>query len=126
MVEQAKVLTVDTVKVNIFADKATVGEKAAQFVADKVKAIVEKHGSARVIFATGASQFEFIQSLVLIKDIPWDKVTAFHLDEYFDLEGGDKHSASFRNYLNVRLFSQLSPQIPVVNYLDPAHMEEYG
>ena len=53
-------------------------------------------------------------------------MTAFHLDEYFDLEGGDKHSASFRNYLNERLFSQLEPKVAEVNYLDPDHMTEYG
>jgi len=48
------------------------------------------------------------------------------LDEYFGLEGGDQHSASFRNYLNVRLFSQLEPKIPTVHLLDPDHMDEYG
>jgi len=91
-----------------------------------VKEIVAEKGCARVIFATGASQFNFINSLVALGGIPWDKVTAFHLDEYVNLPGGEAHPASFRKYLNERLFSKLRPPCKQVNLIDPDRIDDYA
>ena len=55
-------------KVSLCATKAEVGLQSAAFVADKIKAVVAAQGSARVIFATGASQFEFLSALVKTAD----------------------------------------------------------
>ena len=103
-----------------------VGEASARYVAETVKEIVASKGHARVIFATGASQFNFINSLVSLGGIPWDKVTAFHLDEYVDLPGGDAHPASFRKYLKERLFTKLRPECKEVHLLDPAQLGAYA
>jgi len=54
-----------------------------------------------VIAATGASQFHFLQQLLEIRDVPWDSVELFHLDEYLGLP--PTHPASFRRYLQERL-----------------------
>ena len=62
-------------------DKEALGKAAALYAADKINATVAAKGHARVIVATGASQFEFIDALVQIPGLPWDKVTCFHLDE---------------------------------------------
>lgn len=73
----------------------------------EIRRILAEKGQARVCFATGASQFAFIDALLAIDDgIAWDKVTAFHLDEYCGV--GADHPASFRKYLNERLFSKRS------------------
>ena len=53
-------------------------------------------GHANVIFATGASQFNFINYLISIGGVPWDKVTTYYLDEYVGLSGGEEHPASFQ------------------------------
>ncbi|HTV02329.1 MAG TPA: glucosamine-6-phosphate deaminase, partial [Luteitalea sp.] len=60
---------------------------------------------ARIIVATGASQFTFLDALVARTDVPWAQVDAFHLDEYIGLPV--THGASFRKYLNERLFSRV-------------------
>ncbi len=96
---------VATVQVQIFADKDRLGQAAAALVADRVRQALAAHGEANVIFATGASQYEFLAALVQIEDVAWDQVTAFHLDEYLGLP--DTHPASFRRYLHERLFDLL-------------------
>ena len=49
---------------------------------------------------TGASQFEFLESLTRRRDVPWDAVEMFHLDEYIGMS--PEHPASFRKYLMER------------------------
>ena len=76
--------------------KSELGEKAAQTGADLIREAILTNGSANIILATGASQFEMLSELVK-QDIEWEKVTAFHLDEYIGLS--ENHPASFRKYL---------------------------
>ena len=77
------------------------GAEAARLIR---KAISEK-GTANIILATGASQFATLEQLVLEKDIAWDKVTMFHLDEYIGLPVS--HPASFRKYLQERFLAKV-------------------
>ena len=42
------------------------GAEAARFAADHIKHVVAKQGAARVIVATGASQFVFLKALVKV------------------------------------------------------------
>ena len=111
-------------KVHVSADKYALGKAAAAEVAKAITEIVASKGEARVIFATGASQFEFLEALLTHSEIPWAKVTAFHLDEYVGLP--ETHGASFRKYLRERLFSKLSPPPAAVNYLDPDDPDAYA
>jgi glucosamine-6-phosphate deaminase len=91
-------------------------KKGAEFIR---KAIAEK-GSANIIVATGASQFEMLAELVK-QDIDWTVVTAFHLDEYIGIP--DTHPASFRLYLKER-FASLIP-LKEFNYVN-AETDPYG
>jgi glucosamine-6-phosphate deaminase len=68
-------------------------------------------------------RFEFIDAL-LKHSVPWDRVTAFHLDEYCGLPA--THGASFRKYLKERLFSKMSPPPKTVHYVDPEKLAEYS
>lgn len=79
-------------------------EKMGQWVAVQaaadLRAAIEKYGSANLIVATGASQFEVLDALVKQPDIDWGRVQGFHLDEYVGL--ADDHPASFCRYLRER------------------------
>ena len=57
--------------------------------------------TARIIAATGASQFDFLEALTAAEGIDWSRVEMFHLDEYVGLP--IDHPASFRKYLLERL-----------------------
>ena len=97
-------------------ERDELGRRAARFVLDELRKVIERKGHARVIFATGNSQMNFIQALVDMQyDRLWNKVTAFHLDEYVGIS--ETHPASFRRYLRERLFEKLP--FMSVHYLDP-------
>ena len=87
--------------IRIFDDPPSLGRHAAAEAAAAIQDAVAARGSARVIAATGASQFHFLQQLLEIGDVPWDSVELFHLDEYLGLP--PTHPASFRRYLQERL-----------------------
>jgi glucosamine-6-phosphate deaminase len=96
---------VDTLAVEIHPDKTTLSRAAADFVASHIRAAIAARNNARVIFATGASQYDFLDALCAAPDIEWSRVTAFHLDEYVGISA--EHPASFRRYLQERLFRRL-------------------
>lgn len=98
---------VDRLHVRTYATKSVLGAAAAAHAAEVIRVAIEDHGAARVIFATGASQFEFLEALVQQSSVNWSCVTAFHLDEYLGLPSD--HPASFRGYLNERLFNLVKP-----------------
>ncbi|MBI1388407.1 MAG: glucosamine-6-phosphate deaminase [bacterium] len=106
MTEPVRRLNADGCEVEVYRDKDAVGVAAAEYTASVIESVVREKGAARVIFATGASQFEFLRALTRIS-LPWNRVAAFHLDEYLGLPIG--HPASFRKYLNERLFSLVNP-----------------
>lgn len=81
------------------------GENAAGLIAMLLNEAIEKRGEARVLLSTGASQFTTIEAL-LKKDIDWEKVEMFHLDEYINLK--EEHPASFRKYLKERFTSKVN------------------
>src|SRR5688572_12022619 len=93
--------------------KAQLGQKAAREGADLIKKAIAERGEANVIVATGASQFEMLSDLIKA-DIPWNKVTAFHLDEYVGVPL--THGASFRLYLWQRFVSKLPLPLKAFHY----------
>jgi len=97
---------VDSLKVEIYADRKAAGEAAAQQAAEAMRSIDATTGDIAVIFATGASQFETLASLTGIAGIPWARVVGFHMDEYEGMAAD--HPASFRRYLRERLTSRVS------------------
>jgi glucosamine-6-phosphate deaminase len=93
--------TVLQFKVEILADKHSLGLAAAEHAVRSLRRTLSKQGSARVVAATGASQFEFLDALTSAPNIDWSRVEVFHLDEYVGLPS--THPASFRKYLLERL-----------------------
>ncbi len=88
-------------KVQIIDDKQLLGRAAAEHAASSLRAALGGRGAARIIAATGASQFEFLEALTAAPEIDWGRVELFHLDEYVGLP--ISHPASFRKYLFERL-----------------------
>lgn len=111
--QDGSTLIFDNLVVKIAEDSKTVGVWSADFVAKEIANALESKDKARVIFATGASQFNFIEALIG-HDVDWKRVEAFHLDEYVGLD--EQHPASFRRYLRERLFDKVNPA--QVHYLD--------
>jgi glucosamine-6-phosphate deaminase len=90
--------------IKTFNDKRVLGAKAAEQAANTIRRAIQQRGNARIIAATGASQFEFLEALTALSDIDWPKVEMFHLDEYVGIPGS--HPASFCRYLRERLIQK--------------------
>jgi len=88
-------------QIKVFEDKRSLGLAAAEHAAKSLRAAIRDNGVARIVAATGASQFEFLEALTSAADIDWGRVELFHLDEYVGLPV--THPASFRKYLLERL-----------------------
>ncbi len=89
--------------IEIFDNKISLGEAAAQQAAAAIRQAINTNGTARIIAATGASQFEFLEALTKVPDLDWTKVEMFHLDEYVGMS--ISHPASFRKYLLERFIT---------------------
>src|SRR5207237_8424938 len=87
--------------IKIYEDKISLGQAAAEQAAISLRSAIQNNGRARIIAATGASQFEFLDALTAMPGIDWPRVEIFHLDEYIGLPSA--HPASFRKYLHGRL-----------------------
>jgi glucosamine-6-phosphate deaminase len=102
-------------RITIVSDKALLGKKAAACGVQAMRAAIARNGKARIIVATGASQFEMLEQLVRA-DIAWHAVTAFHLDEYVGMPL--THPASFRLYLWKRFVSRLPLPLAAFHYIN--------
>jgi glucosamine-6-phosphate deaminase len=91
------------VKIRIFPDKPALGRAAAAQAAELIRRAQGARGRARILVATGGSQFEFLAALTAAPGVVWGNVELFHLDEYVGL--GIAHPASFRKYLFDRLIT---------------------
>lgn len=88
--------------------KLEMAKAAAEHAASILREAIEAHGRARLVAATGASQFEFLEVLTSLPGIDWPKVEMFHLDEYIGLPAS--HPASFRRFLKERLIQKTGIQ----------------
>jgi glucosamine-6-phosphate deaminase len=92
--------------VRVFQDKASLSCSAASHAATALRCAIHDRGRARIVVATGASQFDFLEALTKAPDIDWQRVEMFHLDEYVGLS--ITHPASFRKYLLERLIRKVN------------------
>lgn len=89
----------------VFPDKHALAKAAAIEAATAIASAIRQRGRARIVAATGASQFEFLDQLTKIPAMDWKDVEMFHLDEYIGLPGD--HPASFQSYLRQRLIDKV-------------------
>lgn len=88
----------------VFQETKELGRTAAAQAVIAIREAIMDRGSARIVAATGASQFEFLDALTATTEIDWQKVELFHLDEYIGIPM--THPASFCKYLRERLIQK--------------------
>lgn len=88
----------------LFQDSGSLALAAATDAATAMQAAIRARGHCRIVVATGASQFPFLESLTQSPGIDWSKVEAFHLDEYVGIPM--THPGSFRRMLIERLVNK--------------------
>lgn len=99
----------------IFDSKEEMGASAAAAGAQRLENALMETGTAAMIVATGASQFEMLASLSRA-ELDWTSIIGFHLDEYIGMS--IEHPASFRKYLRERFVEKLPMPLKAFHYLD--------
>src|ERR1700722_6588635 len=83
--------------VKILPSKVEMAQAAARHAADSLRMLLAAKEAVRLLAATGAAQFEFLECLRVESGIVWPRVEVFHLDEYVGLPA--THPASFARYI---------------------------
>lgn len=109
-----KALKVDKLDVKIFENRTLMGECAAKDIKTKIAELLSVKKEINMIFAAAPSQNDVLKSLVEDKTIEWNRINAYHMDEYIGL---DKNAPQgFGNFLKEHIFG-LVP-FKSVNYID--------
>lgn len=104
----------DKLKVKIYENRTLMGEAAANDISEKIKELLAQKSEINMIFAAAPSQNDMLKALVEDKSIEWNRVNAYHMDEYIGL---DKNAPQgFGNFLKAHIFG-LVP-FKSVNYID--------
>jgi glucosamine-6-phosphate deaminase len=104
MISQKNIKSLE--KIIISENAQQLGQSAGRMAATLINAAIKEKGQANIILATGASQFETLNTL-LNENVDWSKVVMFHLDEYIGLP--ESSPASFRKYLKERFLEKVAP-----------------
>ncbi len=91
--------------VKIYSAREELGRAAADETAKAIHAALFDRDSIAMIFAAAPSQEDMLSAFVQIPDIPWERIDAFHMDEYIGLSADDPRC--FSNFLESRLFSRV-------------------
>ena len=77
-----RTFTKDKLSVQIYDSRAEMGAAAARDISACIHKLLEAKEEINIIFAAAPSQNEVLASLVADKTISWDRINAFHMDEY--------------------------------------------
>ena len=109
-----KSLHCEELLVQIYQNRAEMGRSAAGQAAEVLRSLLRQQESLRCVFAAAPSQNEFLEALVQQEGIAWQRVDAFHMDEYVGLPAGDPRT--FSHFLRQAIFDRLP--FRSVNLLD--------
>lgn len=96
---------IEKLNVMVFDSAEAMGRQAACAIAEDMRSIARKGRNIRIMFAAAPSQNTTLEALLGIESLPWERVTAFHMDEYVGLAENDPKS--FRNFLSNKIFDKL-------------------
>ena len=104
----------DLLDIHIYNTRAEMGEAAARDIKSCILSLLTKKDSINMIFAAAPSQYELLKALANDTDIPWNRVNAFHMDEYIGLSADAPQG--FGNFLKSHIFGIVN--FKSVNYID--------
>lgn len=116
----------DKIDLKIYDTRAEMGMDAAREAAMCIRELLKNHEEINCIFAAAPSQNEFLNAL-LDQDIAWERINAYHMDEYVGFEVG--HPNSFNHFLCNAIFDRVPfKSVNLINGANDADAEvaRYG
>ena len=95
----------DALKVCIYERREQMGAAAARDIEEEILRVLSRRSMCNVIFAAAPSQNEVLAALAASDAIPWERVRAFHMDEYIGLSASAPQG--FANFLRRALFDKV-------------------
>ena len=92
----------DKMLVKIFDTRDEMGKAAADDIAEGFKEILKNKSEINVVFAAAPSQNDMLFHLCERNDIEWERINAFHMDEYIGLDPNAPQC--FSNFLKRYIF----------------------
>lgn len=99
-------LTKDLLNIKVFETREKMGEVAAKEAAEYICELLKKKNEINMVFAAAPSQNDFLKSLSQHKEIAWNRINGYHMDEYVGLDKEDPQS--FGYYLSQHIFGLVS------------------
>ncbi len=112
---QNNIITKDKLTVKIDNTRDEMGKTAAKDVAAAIKEALAKKDEINMIFAAAPSQNDMLKYLCEEEGIEWERINAFHMDEYIGLSPDAPQC--FSRFLERYIFN-LKP-FKSVNLIDP-------
>jgi len=109
-----QILKKDKLTVKIYSSRDELGQASACGAGNMIKELLESQENINVIFAAAPSQNEFLENLINQDGIDWNRINAFHMDEYIGLP--QTAPQGFGNFLKERIFSKRP--FRSINYLN--------
>ena len=109
-----KSIVKDKLTVNIYPTRDEMGKAAGQKAAELLRELLSQKQEVNVIFAAAPSQNETLDTLLNAEGIDWERVNAFHMDEYIGLPADAPQG--FGNFLKDHIFGHLP--FKSVNYIN--------
>lgn len=95
----------DNLTVKIYDTRAQMGANAGKEVSERIKEMLKEKDELNIIFAAAPSQNEVLEYLANDKTIPWEKINAFHMDEYVGIDPAAPQG--FARFLKNALFDKV-------------------
>lgn len=92
----------DLLEVRAYANRALMGEAAAADISAKITELLAEKEEINMIFAAAPSQSDVLAALVADKSIEWQRINAYHMDEYIGLPSDAPQG--FGNFLRRHIF----------------------
>lgn len=100
-----KELKQDKLLCQIYPTREAMGTAAADDIAAAIRKVLSEKEEMNMIFAAAPSQNEVLAALVSKTDIPWERINAFHMDEYIGLP--QNAPQRFSTFLKEAIFNKL-------------------
>ncbi len=96
---------VGQLRVEVYSDRTAMGSAASTACRRRIGEVLARQDACRMIFAAAPSQNELLTGLRAAPDVSWERVEAFHMDEYHGLP--TQAPQRFSNFLRQALFGHV-------------------
>ncbi len=110
-------------RVVLCEDEKELGRQAAADVSGKIRELLVDREEIRIIFAAGESQMTFLDALAGEKDIDWQRIVCFNMDDFYDTGMPEEFTCGFQT--RKQLYEKVRPgRVHLVRFNAPDPEEE--